>query len=69
MKTTKKLHLTINCQAVYEGSMDVPIEMTFEDAITFARKNIESVPLGPLTYISGSDELDVDNCDFEDDVN
>lgn len=61
----KRLHLTIQCMAIYESGIDVPDEMDIEDAIEYAKKNLKDVPLGVMEYVSGSDVLDEDNCDFE----
>ena len=33
------------------------------------KKHINEIPLGELEYVSGSDELDEENCDFEEDEN
>ena len=63
----KKLNVTIICKACYNGIIEVPDGMTLEEAIEFARQNLDSVPLGELEYIPCSDELDEENCDFEDD--
>lgn len=61
----KRLHLTIQCMAIYESGIDVPDDMTIEEAIEYAKKHLSEVPLGRLEYISDSDVLDEDNCDFE----
>ena len=63
----KKLNVTIICKACYNGVIEVPDGMTLEEAIEFARQNLDSIPLGELEYIPCSDELDEENCDFEDD--
>lgn len=63
----KKLFLTINCQAVYTGSILVPADMNFEQAMAYANKHIDSVPPYPLEYI-GNDELDKDNCKLDDTI-
>ena len=63
---TKKLNVTIVCQAVYNSSLEVPDDMTIEDAIEYAKQHLDSCNIEtPLEYISGSDELDEENCDFE----
>ena len=65
----KKLNVTIQCMAVYNSSIEVPDNMTLEEAIEYAKKHINEIPLGELEYVSGSDELDEENCDFEEDEN
>lgn len=61
----RQLNLTINCQAVYNGTIMVPADLSFEEALEYAERRLDDVDLGPLTYIAGTDTLDRDNCDFE----
>ena len=60
----KKLNVTVQCMAVYNSSIDVPDDMNLEEAIEYARDNIDEIPCGELQYIPDSDILDEDNCDF-----
>lgn len=62
----RKLNVTIECLAIYDSSIMVPSELTFEEAIEYAKKHIAEIPLGTLEYVSDSDNLDVENCDFDD---
>lgn len=62
----RKLNVTIECLAMYNSSIMVPSELTFEEAIEYAKKHIAEIPLGTLEYVSESDNLDVENCDFDD---
>ena len=34
----KRLNVTITCMAVYNGGIDIPDEMTLEEAIEYAKK-------------------------------
>lgn len=62
----KTLNVTILCQAYYTSHIEVPDDMTFEEAIEYAKEHIEDIPINSeLEYVSCSDELDVENCDFE----
>lgn len=61
----KTLNVTITCMAYYNSSIDVPEYMTLEEAIEYAKAHIDEIPRGEMKYISNSDELDVENCDFE----
>ena len=63
----KRLNVTVSCIAVYNSSIEVPDEMTLEEAIEYAKLHINEIPLGEMEYISDSDELDEDNCDFDED--
>lgn len=62
----KKLNVTATCMAVYCSSIEVPDDMTLEEAIEYAKKHINEIPIGEMEYISDSDEIDEENCDFDD---
>ena len=61
----KKLNVTVQCMAVYNSSIEVPDNMSIEEAIIYAKENINKIPTNTLEYISDSDVLDEENCDFE----
>lgn len=65
VKIMKKLNVAVQCMAVYNSSIDVPDDMTLEEAIEYAKKHLSKIPCGELEYISDSDVLDEENCDFE----
>lgn len=62
----KRLNVTIQCLAVYNSAIDVPDDMTIEEAIEYAKARLAEIPLGRLEYVSDSDTLDEDNCSFDD---
>ena len=62
----KRLNVTVQCVAVYNSSIEVPEEMTFGEAIEYAKNHLDEIPLGELEYVSDSDTLDEENCDFDD---
>ena len=62
----KTFNLTVLCQAYYTSSIEVPDDFTREQALEYARKHLDLCPIdSPLEYISDSDELDDENCDFD----
>lgn len=61
----KILNVTCFCTAVYNSSIEVPDDMTREEALQYAKDNLNKIPIGELEYILDSDKLDEDNCDFE----
>ena len=61
----KKLHVTATCLAYYESSIEIPDNLNLEEAIEYAKKHIDEIPCGDLEYVSDSDEIDEENCDFE----
>lgn len=64
-KNTKTLNVTVACTAVYNSSIEVPADFSLEEAINYANEHIDKIPLGPLEYITDSDILDEENCDFD----
>lgn len=64
----KILDVTVMCKAVYNSEIEVPDDMTLEEAIEYAKQHIQDIPVGELDWIENSDEIDEDNCDFEEEV-
>ena len=63
----KRLDITVNCMAVYNSFIDVPDDMTIEEAIEYAKEHLSDVPIPKgLEWVPDSDVLDEDNCQFED---
>ena len=62
----KTLNVTILCQAYYTSHIEVPDELTFEEALEYAKEHMDDISIeSSLEYVPFSDELDVENCDFE----
>lgn len=63
----KRLAVTVNCMAVYNSFIDVPGNMNIDEAIKYAKEHLSNIPIiNGLEYVSDSDELDEENCEFED---
>lgn len=63
----KRLAVTVNCMAVYNSFIDVPDNMDIDEAIKYAKEHFSDIPIiNRLEYVSDSDELDEENCEFED---
>lgn len=62
---TKRLNVTATCMAVYNSAIDVPAELTLDEAIQYAKEHIDEIPVGVLEYIGDSDQLDEENCNFD----
>lgn len=62
---TKRLNVTINCQAVYNSAIQVPADISLDEAIAYAKEHLQDIPLTTLEYVKFSDELDEDNCSFD----
>jgi hypothetical protein len=68
----KKLNVTIVYQMVGMSSISIPNDMTIEDAIQYAKEHIDEIPTpspNNSNWIRYSDNIDEENCDFEEDYN
>lgn len=61
----KCLHFTIQCMATYSSGINVPDDMSLEEAIEYARSHPHEAPLGELEYVPDSDVLDEESCNFD----
>ena len=64
---TKVLKVVVNCLATYESEIIVPDYLTRDEAIEYAKQNIDLIPVGELNWIDDS-EIDEDSCDFEEEI-
>lgn len=62
----RRLNVTVQCMAVYNSGIDVPADLSFEEAIEYAKAHMDEIPVGALEYIGDSEALDEENCDFND---
>lgn len=62
----KKLNVTVYCNAIYNSHIMVPDDLSLEDAIEYARDNINDIELTELEFIPGEEEIDEFNCFFDD---
>lgn len=60
----KTLNITAQCLAVYNSSIEVPFDMSLEEAVQYAKDHIDEISIGELEYISDSDQIDEENCCF-----
>ena len=61
---TKTLNVSILCQAYYNSSIEASDNLSREEALDYAREHLSDIPLGDLEYVTDSDQLDEENCDF-----
>lgn len=62
---TKTLNVSCSCMATYNSSIEVPADMSLEDAIEYAKEHIDEIDIDtPLEYVGDSDSIDEDNCEF-----
>lgn len=63
---SKKFNITYQYSMIGTITIDVPKDMTIEEALKYAEDNIEDLPLPDnAEYISESCLLDQENCDFD----
>ena len=63
---TKTLEVNIWCNAAYKTKIEVPEDMSLEDAIEYADEHLEEIPI-PATgieWIPGGEELIWEDCRF-----
>ena len=53
----KKLKVKVCCSAYYETTMEVPDNLNFNEAITYAQKNLQHIPVHELIF-DGDEEID-----------
>lgn len=53
----KKLRVKVCCSAYYETTMEVPDNLNFNEAITYAQKNLKNIPVHELIF-DGDEEID-----------
>lgn len=62
----KILNVTYQYSMIGTVSIEVPENMSIEEAIEYAKENIESLPLPQNgDYLDGSSIIDEENCDFD----
>jgi hypothetical protein len=61
----KTLNVTVNCLGVYNSSIQVPDNMTIDEAIKYASEHLDLIPMGQVEWV-GDTNLDEENCDFDD---
>lgn len=59
----KKLYVTITAVAIYNSFIDIPDDMTLEEAIKYAKQHMDDIPLGRLEYVGDSDLIE-EQCFF-----
>lgn len=62
----KTLNVTVNCLGVYNSSIQVPDNMSIDEAIKYASEHLDDlIPVGQVEWV-GDANLDEENCDFDD---
>ena len=47
----KTLNVTVNCIGVYNSSIQVPDEMTIDEAIIYASNHLDLIPMGEIEWV------------------
>ena len=67
-KKFKTLHLTVFVTGVGDTSIQVPEEMSLEEALKYAAEHADEIRMpSNVDFNSSNLVFDEDNCDFEDD--
>lgn len=57
-QATRPFKVCVYCQAYYKTEIDVPANLTKEEAFAYAKEHLQDIPITELEYIPDSDELD-----------
>lgn len=60
----KTLNVTVICNCFYNSTIQVPEEMSLEEAIAYAKEHLEDIPIKSSIEWFSDQCLDEDNCDF-----
>lgn len=63
MKMNTLKHVRVYCQAYYTADIAVPENLTHKQAWEYAKKHIDEIPVGELTYVENTDTIDDENYD------
>ena len=63
----KTLNVVVLCEAWFQSEIQVPDDMTLDEAIDYAKDHIDEIKRGDLTYVPFSGELSEEECEFEED--
>ena len=64
---TKTLNVSCSCMATYSSSIEVPADLSLEDAIEYAKEHIDGINVTELEYVFDSDSINEESCSFEED--
>lgn len=64
---TKTLNVSCSCMATYNSSIEVPADMSLEDAIEYAKEHIDRINVTELEYVCDSDSVNEESCSFDED--
>ena len=64
---TKTLNVTCSCMATYSSSIEVPADMSLEDAIEYAKEHIDRINVAELEYVYDFDSINEESCSFDED--
>lgn len=60
---TKTLRIRVWCQASYDSEIQVPAELSLEEAFAYASEHLDEIPVTQLDYLPDSDNLDENDLD------
>ena len=63
MNKTKTLHIRVYCEASYNSKIQVPADLSIEEAFAYANEHLDEIPLTQLNYLPDSDNLDKNDLD------
>lgn len=63
MKTNTLKRVRVYCESYYTTDIEVPEKLTRRQAWEYAKKHIDEIPVGELTYVENTDNIDDNDYD------
>ena len=66
---TKTLHIKMAYTFVGDTSIEVPVDMTLEEAFEYAQEHTNEIPVASnAEYVPDSDDFEIEDCEFEEEA-
>ena len=66
---TKTLHISMAYTFVGDTSIEVPVDMTLEEAFEYAQEHTNEIPVASnAEYVPDSDDFEIEDCEFEEEA-
>ena len=60
-----KYKITIDCAAYYEGEVEIPTNLTVDEAYSYVKERLHEIPVDWLTKMEGSENIDKELFEYE----
>lgn len=60
----RTLSVTVQCMCTYPALIEVPKDFDIDQAVRYAKEHLAEIPVGPLTHVPDSDQVDEESALF-----